>query len=153
LYFKVPGTHVKSDLSGKQKLGQLDLPGTIVFIPAIVCLLLALQWGGSKYPWSSGRIIALFVVFGILIIAFIGIQLWQQEKATVPPRIIKQRHVWSAAWFAVCVGAAFFVMVYFLPIWFQAIEGVSAVQSGIRNLPLILGLVIISVGAHKWCTL
>jgi hypothetical protein len=38
-----------------------------------VSLLLALQWGGSKYAWDNGRIIALFVLFGILITAF-GIQ-------------------------------------------------------------------------------
>lgn len=48
--------------------------GTLSFIPAIVSLLLALQWGGSKYAWNDGRIIALFVLFGILITAFVGIQ-------------------------------------------------------------------------------
>ena len=37
------------------------------------------------------------------------------------------------------------VVVYFIPIWFQAIKGVSAVESGIRNLPMILGLVIVSI--------
>ena len=36
-------------------------------------------------------------------------------------------------------------MVYYIPIWFQAIKGVSAVESGIRNLPMILGLVIVSI--------
>lgn len=38
-------------------------------------------------------------------------------------------------------------MVYFLPIWFQAIKGVSAVKSGIMNLPMIIGLVVGSIGA------
>jgi hypothetical protein len=45
-----------------------------VFIPAIISLLLALQWGGSKYEWKNGRIIALFVIFGVFISAFIAIQ-------------------------------------------------------------------------------
>ena len=37
------------------------------------------------------------------------------------------------------------VVVYYIPIWFQAIKGVSAVESGIRNIPMILGLVLISI--------
>jgi hypothetical protein len=36
-------------------------------------------------------------------------------------------------------------MVYYLPVWFQGVQGVSAVQSGIRNLPLILALVLMSI--------
>ncbi|KAK6425937.1 MFS sugar transporter [Oleoguttula sp. CCFEE 5521] len=129
------------------KVQQFDIFGTIVFLPMIVCLLLALQWGGSKYPWKSGRIIALLVIFALLLVIFIGIQLWKKDHATVPPRIIKQRTVAAGAWFGAMVGASFFSFVYYLPIWFQAIKGASAVQSGIMNLPLILGLVIISVVA------
>ena len=37
------------------------------------------------------------------------------------------------------------IVVYYIPIWFQAIKGVSAVESGIRNLPMILGVVVISI--------
>lgn len=140
-------THRAKILSGtwKQKLEQFDVYGTIVFLPMIVCLLLALQWGGSKYPWSDGRIIALFVVFGVLIIIFVAIQLWKQDNGTVPPRVMKQRTVASASWFGACLGAAFFTFVYFLPIWFQAIKGVTATKSGIMSLPMILGLVIVSI--------
>ena len=40
----------------KEKLEQFDVFGSIVFLPMIVCLLLALQWGGSKYAWSNGKL-------------------------------------------------------------------------------------------------
>ena len=43
-------------------LQTLDLIGLAVLIPCVVCLLLALQWGGINYPWSDGRIITLLVV-------------------------------------------------------------------------------------------
>ena len=114
-------------------INQFDPFGLVVFLPMVVCLLLALQWGGSRYPWHDGRIIALLVIFGILVIVFIGIQFWKKDNATVPPRIMKQRSVASGAWFSMCVGSSFFVLVYYLPIWFQAIKGVSAVRSGIMN--------------------
>ncbi|KAL2678885.1 hypothetical protein Neosp_009637 [[Neocosmospora] mangrovei] len=123
---------VKEKVPWKQQIGHFDLPGTVCFLPAIISLLLALQWGGSRYPWSNGRIIGLFIVFGVLIILFVVIQFWKQDKATVPPRILADRTVWSCASFAI-------------PIWFQAVKDASAVRSGIMNLPMILGLVVMSV--------
>ncbi|KGQ11761.1 Putative HC-toxin efflux carrier TOXA [Beauveria bassiana D1-5] len=146
LFLHLPDT--KSQLkntSFKEQLLSFDLEGTFCFIPGIVSLLLALQWGGSRYPWGNGRIIGLFVVFAVLIAAFIAIQIWKKDKATVPPRIFMNRTVWACSSFVVCLGAAFFIMVYYLPIWFQSIQGSSAVNSGIKSLPLILGLVVLSI--------
>jgi hypothetical protein len=81
LFFKAPERKEVARLTWKERAGQLDLLGTLFFMPAVVCLLLALQWGGSKYAWSNGRIIALFVVFGILITVFVGIQIWKKDIA------------------------------------------------------------------------
>ncbi|KAJ5367953.1 Efflux pump roqT [Penicillium cataractarum] len=143
-FFKNPKS-LKDAKGWKEQLAEIDLLGSFFFLPAIISLLLALQWGGTKYPWSSGRIIALFVVFGVLIIIFIGVQWWGQERATVPPRLIKNRNVWGSAWYALAIGAAYFVLVYYLPIWFQAIKGASAVKSGIMNLPMIITVVLVSI--------
>ncbi|KAF8176729.1 major facilitator superfamily domain-containing protein [Mycena galopus ATCC 62051] len=144
-FFKMPksAAHKSPEmaLTPWQRIEQFDPLGTLFFIPAIVCLLLALQWGGSKYSWKSGRIIALLVVFGVFITIFIAIQVRKQENATVPPRIFLKRSIWSAGWFALCVGATFFIFVFYLPIWFQAIRGTSAVNS----LPMVLSLVISSL--------
>ncbi|MCJ1397095.1 hypothetical protein MMC11_000287 [Xylographa trunciseda] len=145
LFFKSPARQKETSIGFTERFKQFDPFGTAVFIPSIVCLLLALQWGGSTYAWASGRIIALFVVFGLLVISFIGIQLWKKENATVPPRIISQRSVAFGFLFAFSLGGAFFTIVYYIPIWFQAIQGVSAVESGIRNLPMILGVVVMSI--------
>lgn len=146
LFFKSPKRKSEEATTFKERVNQFDPIGTSVFIPAIVCLLLALQWGGSEYNWGNARIIALFVLFGILIIAFIGIQFWKGEYATVPPRIISQRSIASASFFSACLGASFFLLIYFVPIWFQAIKNVSATKSGIMNLPMVLGVVIWSMG-------
>lgn len=129
----------------KAILNQFDIFGTMVFLPMIVCLLLALQWGGSKYPWHNGRIIALLVIFAVLLVIFLGIQWVKQDNATVPPRVFRQRSVAAGAWFGATLGAAFFIFVYYLPIWFQAIKGTSAVGSGIRNIPMVLALVVASM--------
>ncbi|KAF2022737.1 MFS general substrate transporter [Setomelanomma holmii] len=144
-FFKPSHRSARAGATWKQQLARFDLLGTMMFMPAIICLLLALQWGGSEYVWSNGRIIALFVMFGILIIGFIIVQWWKQEEATVPPRIFLNRNIWGCAWFGAMLGAAFFVLVYYIPIWFQAVKGASATKSGIMNLPAILGLAIVSI--------
>lgn len=107
----------KVEATWKEQLLKFDLEGTALFLPAIICLLLALQWGGSKYEWKSGRIIALLVIAGLLIIGFLAVQVWKGEDATVPPRVFANRNVWGSAWYVAMLGAAFFTCVFWLPIW------------------------------------
>ncbi|KAI9730555.1 MAG: hypothetical protein M1834_005796 [Cirrosporium novae-zelandiae] len=138
-------SHENRNLSFREQLVRFDLLGTFFFLPSMVCLILALQWGGSTYEWSNGRIIALLVLFGVLILAFIAVQVWKQDNATVPPRIIKQRSIAFGVTYAFCAGSAMMLIVYYLPIWFQAIKGATAVKSGIMSIPLVLSLVIGSI--------
>lgn len=145
IFFTAPQRAAIAELGWRERVKEFDLLGTAFFIPGIVCLLLALQWGGTKYAWGNGRIIALFVLFGVLIAVFIGIQFWKQDSATIPPRIMKNRSIAAAAWFAFTLGSFFLLLVYFLPIWFQAVKGASAVKSGIMNLPMVLTLVLVSI--------
>ncbi|KAJ8069664.1 hypothetical protein OCU04_000096 [Sclerotinia nivalis] len=145
IFFKAPDRAAVAHLPWKERVKEFDLLGTAFFIPAIICLLLALQWGGTKYQWGNGRIIALFVVFGLLIGVFIAIQFWKGDSATVPPNIMKKRSMWSAAWFSFCLGSYFLLLIYYLPIWFQAVKGDSAVKSGISNIPMVLTLVVVSI--------
>jgi amino acid permease len=109
LFFKSPKRKSQTQTTWQQKIQSMDPIGTAVFIPAIVCCLLALQWGGTKYAWSSARIIVLFVLFGVLAAIFVAIQFWKGDNATVPPRIMKQRTMAAAAWFSLCLGAGFFI--------------------------------------------
>ncbi|GAB1317454.1 hypothetical protein MFIFM68171_07664 [Madurella fahalii] len=136
-----------------QRVMRFDPFGTLVFMPAIICLLLALQWGGTTHPWSNWRIILLFCLFGALILAFVWIQHKQGDKATVPPRIFLKRSVWSSGFFILCLGGAFLGSAYYLPIWFQAVKDASAVGSGIMNLPALVGVVLASVAAGAAVTL
>jgi len=93
---------------------KLDLAGTAMLIPAIISLLLALQWGGTEYPWNSSVIIGLFVGAGAMGAIFVGIQIWKGDRGTLPPRLFKNRNVLCAMLFAFFFGAAFFPLVYYL---------------------------------------
>ncbi|GME66062.1 MFS general substrate transporter [Neofusicoccum parvum] len=120
---------------------KLDLLGTAIFAPSMVCVLLALSWGGTKYGWGSGRIIALFVLFGVLLIVFVAIQIWKKEDATVPPRIIAKRNMAFGSVVAFFLGGGFYVLIYYIPLWFQAIKDDSPVKSGVDTLPFLIAQV------------
>nr|A0A142I724.1 RecName: Full=MFS-type transporter phomT; AltName: Full=Phomopsin biosynthesis cluster protein T [Diaporthe leptostromiformis]AMR44276.1 MFS multidrug transporter [Diaporthe leptostromiformis]BDA39136.1 MFS transporter [Diaporthe leptostromiformis] len=143
-FLNIPPREAQPDTNEtlRQKIMHFDPIGTAIFLPCIVCILLALQWGGTTYAWSDGRVVALLVLFGVLLITFVGLQFWMGEDATVPVRIVRQRSVGSAAVFTGLVGASFFIMVYYLPIWFQAIRGATATQSGINTLPMMISTTV-----------
>lgn len=134
-------------LPNRQKLAQMDFLGISVLLPCVVCLLLALQWGGSAYTWGSWRIILLLVLAGVLAIAFVTSQYLRPDTATIPARIFTQRSILAGFCATFTVGASMMIVVYYLPIWFQAIKGVSAVDSGIRLLPLVLSMVVASIAS------
>lgn len=95
--------------------------------------------------WNNGRIIALLVLGALLLIGFVLTQCFMPKTATVAPRIFKQRSVVAGVWATICIGSQMMIFVYFLPIYFQAIKGASAVDSGIRLLPLTLSMVVASM--------
>ncbi|KAL6795541.1 putative aflatoxin efflux pump [Trichoderma sp. SZMC 28012] len=126
----------------KQQILRLDPLGTFFFIPSTVCLLLALQWGGSKYDWSNWRIIFLFIMFGLTAVAFAIVQIKMPETASLPPKVIIQRTMLSTTFYMLFVAGAMMLLVYFIPLWFQTTHGISPVRSGIYTLPLVLSLVV-----------
>lgn len=114
LFFKDSPTQTKPEPGKLNKLKRMDPIGILMFIPAIICILLALQWGGTKYEWSNGRIIALFVFFGVFGSMWCAVQVWKQEEATVPPRLLKNRNVLGAVIHAMFLGGSFFVFGYYV---------------------------------------
>ena len=142
-----PEMLTRDSTTWKEKANRMDPIGTFFFLPCIVCLLLALQWGGVTYRWSNARVIVLLVLAGGLFAGFVIVQRLKGDNATVPGRIFLNRSIVAGSWFSFCNDAAMQTLFYFIPIWFQAIKQVSAVKSGIMSLPLVLGLVITGISA------
>lgn len=124
LFLHIPTHHSETTVS--HKLLSLNAWSIVALIPGVVCLCLALQWGGFAYAvssagrlcvvrvlrtasnqvqWSNGRIIALLVLAFLLLVAFVLIQIWSPERATVPPRIFVQRSILSGFIASGCLGA------------------------------------------------
>ncbi|KIW46366.1 uncharacterized protein PV06_02041 [Exophiala oligosperma] len=135
-----------SSLTLKEKIAQIDLLGAFFLICAIVCLLLALQWGGTTYPWSNSKVWGCLLGFGLLISVFTGIQIWKGDLATLPPRVmLRQRTVFVCAFFSAFLAMGLYTHVYYLPFYFQAVKGTSAEGSGIRTIPYLVSITLSSI--------
>ncbi|GAA5856891.1 hypothetical protein JCM9279_007592 [Rhodotorula babjevae] len=126
----------------------LDWIGTILMLGIITCLVLALQWGGVKYAWSAGPVVACFVVFAVLIPTFIGFE-W---KLAGPSRIMPLEYFHGRTQVGATLAAFFTMFVllvatYYLPTFFQATRFHSATKSGIDILPFMLSVVFASGAA------
>ncbi|TDZ30931.1 Efflux pump aflT [Colletotrichum spinosum] len=134
LFFKLPVAAKKQPTNLKQFVQNFDLIGTLLLIPWVICLLLALQWGGTVYAWGSWRIILCWCVFAICFLVWGFVQYREGDRATVPFRIMAQRSIICACWLMLLLFSLLFINVYYIPIWLQAVKNHSAYQSGIDLL-------------------
>lgn len=124
--------------SWKQVVLHMDIAGITLTLCGMVCFILALQYGGVMYPWKSSQVIGLLVGF-VLIEAALGVWEYHQgEYALLPWRLIKQRALWATCLFQFFFAGTYFVILYYLPIYFQSIQGVSPLKSGVYNLSLVI---------------
>ncbi|CAI6336752.1 unnamed protein product [Periconia digitata] len=150
-------SQVNQSLPLSQKVMHLDVFGTILFIGGICCLLIALQTGGIEVPWKSAKPIGLLVAFSVIITAFGILQWHRDEYATIPPRVLMKRTIYTGSLVLFFLGMSSTTYTYYLPIYFQSIQGVSAMESGIRFIALVgpqivlivaTGAVVSKVGAY-----
>ncbi|OAA66814.1 Major facilitator superfamily domain, general substrate transporter [Niveomyces insectorum RCEF 264] len=132
-------------------LRKLDLLGTLFAVPGTVCLLLALQWGGSTYTWRSWRIVLLLCLAGVCGAAWVAVQVRASrgdgDDATLPLRILRQRSVAAAMLYMFCFMGSLFTMTYYLPVWFQAVGNASPQQAGVNLLAMTVGTALFSISA------
>ncbi|KAH8723578.1 putative MFS drug efflux transporter [Phaeosphaeriaceae sp. PMI808] len=119
----------------------LDWIGAILCSGATASLVMGISFGGGPYDWTSGNIIALFVCSAVFWALFI----FQQSLAigttknhrVFPVKYLKSRHM--NIFFAQTASAITVAQIplYFIPLFFQFAKGDSALQAGVRLLPLV----------------
>lgn len=141
VFAKTPDITAKQPFSlslVRETIPELDLIGFVLFAPAIIMFLLALQWGGNEYAWSNATIIGLFCGGGVMAIIFI---LWERrigDRAMVPGSIVRQRIVWTSVVNGMALMAIIYTASQYLPIYFQGVRGEGPAKSGVDLLPSIL---------------
>ncbi|KAL0768299.1 hypothetical protein CaCOL14_009274 [Colletotrichum acutatum] len=123
----------------------LDLIGNVLLLGACVMLFLALQYVTHGEALSSTKLIGLLSGAGATAIVFAAWQWWKQDGALFPPAIITQRTVAASCVAAFATYGALLIHIYFLPIWFQAVRGESAISSGVDMLPYVAAIALFSL--------
>ena len=109
-------------MSTRRKLLHVDYLGGILCLGGIASLLLALEWGGSIKPWNSATIITLFVVFAVVLAAFMAVEWRQGWHAVLPFSLFKRRTQFGASLEA--VGSFLW---FSSPYWMRMLTGASIV--------------------------
>ncbi|KAJ3042682.1 hypothetical protein HDU99_010024, partial [Rhizoclosmatium hyalinum] len=124
---------------------KVDVLGTVLLVASVICLLIPIQGGGSQYAWNSPLVISLFVVGSILLIAFLYVEGWVATNPVLSFELFKNRKALAVFATTFFLGCAFFILVFYSPLWFQIVLGSTATDAGVHTIPLIMGLVIFSI--------
>jgi EmrB/QacA subfamily drug resistance transporter len=124
----------------------IDYLGTVVLVLATTSLVLFTSLGGTTYRWGSPTIIGFGVAGAVLVVVFALV-----ERRAIEP--VLPLHLFSIRTFSVAnivgfiVGFAMFGAITYLPLFFQIVRGESPTISGLQLLPLMVGLLIVSIGS------
>ncbi|KAE9366713.1 MFS general substrate transporter [Stipitochalara longipes BDJ] len=127
------------------RLFELDLPGGTILLAAAVMFFTALQYTSAGNSWGTARVIGLLVGSGIATLIFITWIWHKQDNALIPLGILKDHRVAASCVMGFFVYGTIATQAYYLPTWFQAIKGDSAIQSGVHMLPYTLGACVSSL--------
>lgn len=114
LTLRSPRRSRQRKLTAAALLEKIEPYSTPVLMAALTCLLLALQWGGSRYAWTEWRILLPLGLFACLVPAYIALQFILGDTATMPRRILARRSVLFGFLFAACNNGALSVIEYYV---------------------------------------
>ncbi|RLL96034.1 hypothetical protein CFD26_104292 [Aspergillus turcosus] len=124
------------------KLKRLDYLGNMLLVGAIVAILIALSWGGTRYPWSSGHVVAPLIIGLLGIPAFVLFQASPLVKDPTTPLHLFGNRTSSIAFFQTFMhGFLSFWILYMLPVYFQAVLRSSPERSGVQLLPTVVSMI------------
>ncbi len=141
---------VASQVPGKLRRvhHKIDYLGTVVLSMAATSLILLTSLGGTTYAWNSAPIYILGVAGALLIGAFVLVERRAAEPI-IPLHLFKLRTFSVTSVVGFIVGFAMFGAITYLPAFFQVVRGISPTVSGVYLLPLMAGLLVVSIGSGQ----
>jgi hypothetical protein len=119
-----------------QKLERIDYLGEAIFIGSVAAIRVSLTYAGAKHHWSAWQTIL------PLVLGFVGVRVFLANEGsrfclepTIPPRLFKNRTIVVACILALLNSLLMVWVMYFLPVYFQAVLGSSPAGSGVQLLP------------------
>jgi EmrB/QacA subfamily drug resistance transporter len=126
----------------------IDYWGTATLGLAATSFILLTSLGGTTYGWNTAPI----WILGIAGVALVGVFVLVERRAkepVLPLHLFKQRAFSATSIVGFIIGFAMFGAITYLPAFFQVVKGVSPTLSGVQILPLMAGLLIVSIGSGR----
>ncbi|EMG48431.1 fnx2 Vacuolar membrane amino acid uptake transporter fnx2 [Candida maltosa Xu316] len=140
-----PGLGVKGNTS--EKLKRVDFLGASLLVSSLMVFLIATSVGGRQIAYSSYTFIGLSLGSLILLLLFVYVELYVSEEPILPIELFANRTVLSSSltnWF---YTMAVFTTLFYVPIYYSAVLGLSATENGMRLVPNFFSISFGSVGA------
>lgn len=147
LFFQSPKAAKPIQASWRERILNVDPIGVILTMSLITCFILAFEYGGQSRAWDSSVVIGLLVGFVVILGTLLIYEYHQGERAMFVWRLFKKRSLWAPAAYIFFLAGSYFVLLYYLPIYFQSIKGSNPVGSGVRNLPMVITFSIAAIFA------
>ena len=142
----LPSFDPRAGTKWSARFKDIDYLGAVLQGGFFVAGIMAINFGGTSYAWDSGRTIALFVVSGTLLILFAVQQsmalLTTRDNRMFPIHFLRMKEPVLLFILMAANNAAAFVLMYYIPLYFQFTRGIGSLNSGVRLLALILTVTI-----------
>ncbi|MCW2927127.1 MAG: oxidoreductase [Thermoleophilia bacterium] len=125
---------------------RIDWLGAVTFGGGLTTLLLALSQGGRTHAWDSAHIVGLLAAAVVLLVAFVFAER-HAEDPMIPLALFRDRNVTLTSIAGIAVGAGMFAAIFYVPLFMQAVVGVSSADSGLALVPLMFGLILTSTAS------
>ncbi|GAA5933720.1 uncharacterized protein JCM15063_001393 [Sporobolomyces koalae] len=140
----------------REKLDQIDW-FTALFVAAATSAIIGLTWGGVTYSWSSPRVLVPLILGLVGIVVYIYLERFAKHPV-VPFSILSTRTAIAGYVTTFLHGIIVLAVLYFLPVYFQANKGQTAVESGVSTFSLsftiapmaIFAGIIVQATGHYW---
>ncbi len=126
----------------------IDYAGTAVLALAATAFILLTSLGGTTYAWGSAPIWILGIGGVVLVALFVLVERRAKEPV-LPLHLFRQRAFSVTSLVGFIVGFAMFGAITYLPAFFQVVKGISPTLSGVQLLPLMAGLLVVSIGSGQ----
>jgi predicted MFS family arabinose efflux permease len=148
------------DSHWKEKLQRIDFLGACVLLAAVVCLIFGVDRGGNK-SWTDKYTLATLLASVPLFAIFLTVEIWVAQEPFTPGRIIFERTLFAAYLCNFFSFAGQIAVLFFMPLYFQAVDRLSATQAGLRLIPAVIcsvsgslgsGIYMKRTGKYYWIT-
>jgi len=130
---------------------KIDYLGAALLTVAASSLVLLTTWGGTQYPWRSAQIMGLGAVAVAATAGFIAAERRAAEPV-IPLHVFRNRNFSLVAAMSFLLGLALFGAITFLPLYQQTVQHLSATESGLMLIPLLIGSTVTALIAGRITT-